>query len=332
MVYRPLGDSGLMVSAVGIGCNAFGRRVDADGRDATSWRRGARRRGHAARHRRRLRRPARRQRGAARRGAAGPARRVRRGHQVRHGHARRQRPRPRGARVAPLRPPRRRGAACAGCRPTTSTSTSCTCPTTSRRSRRRCRRSTDLVHEGKVRYIGCSNFGGWQVADADWTARSAGLERFVVACRTGTPCSTAPSRTRSSRRASTFGLGRAAVLPAGVRPAHRQVPARRDAPRPARAPTVDPSRAQWLKTPTGTASRRSRRTPRRAACRSSTSPIAGLAAQPAVGVGDRRRHLGRAGAAPTPRRCAGSRPRTTWSSWTSSLHADEGRASLRARA
>ena len=31
MTYRPLGDSGLMVSAVGIGCNAFGRRVDLDG-------------------------------------------------------------------------------------------------------------------------------------------------------------------------------------------------------------------------------------------------------------------------------------------------------------
>ena len=37
----------------------------------------------------------------------------------------------------------------------------------------------DLVREGKVGYIGCSNFAGWQVADADWTARSAGLERFV---------------------------------------------------------------------------------------------------------------------------------------------------------
>ena len=38
---------------------------------------------------------------------------------------------------------------------------------------------TDLVREGKIRYLGCSNFAGWQVADADWTARSAGLERFV---------------------------------------------------------------------------------------------------------------------------------------------------------
>ncbi len=38
---------------------------------------------------------------------------------------------------------------------------------------------TDLVREGKVRYLGCSNFAAWQVADAEWTSRSAGLERFV---------------------------------------------------------------------------------------------------------------------------------------------------------
>ena len=31
MTYRPLGNSGLMVSTVGIGCNAFGRRVDQAG-------------------------------------------------------------------------------------------------------------------------------------------------------------------------------------------------------------------------------------------------------------------------------------------------------------
>lgn len=39
----------------------------------------------------------------------------------------------------------------------------------------------DLVHEGKVRYIGSSNFTGWQVIDADWTARTSGLEPFVSA-------------------------------------------------------------------------------------------------------------------------------------------------------
>ncbi|HZZ96863.1 MAG TPA: aldo/keto reductase [Jatrophihabitantaceae bacterium] len=39
----------------------------------------------------------------------------------------------------------------------------------------------DLVHEGKVRYLGNSNFTGWQVADAEWTARTRNLERFVSA-------------------------------------------------------------------------------------------------------------------------------------------------------
>ncbi len=37
----------------------------------------------------------------------------------------------------------------------------------------------DLVHEGKVRYLGLSNVAGWQVADAEWTARTRGFERFV---------------------------------------------------------------------------------------------------------------------------------------------------------
>jgi aryl-alcohol dehydrogenase-like predicted oxidoreductase len=39
----------------------------------------------------------------------------------------------------------------------------------------------DLVHAGKVRYLGSSNFTGWQVADAEWTSRTRGLERFVSA-------------------------------------------------------------------------------------------------------------------------------------------------------
>jgi aryl-alcohol dehydrogenase-like predicted oxidoreductase len=39
----------------------------------------------------------------------------------------------------------------------------------------------DLVRAGKVRYLGSSNFTGWQVADAEWTARSGGRHRFVSA-------------------------------------------------------------------------------------------------------------------------------------------------------
>ena len=37
----------------------------------------------------------------------------------------------------------------------------------------------DLVRQGKVRYVGCSNFAGWQVADAAWISRSEGLAPFV---------------------------------------------------------------------------------------------------------------------------------------------------------
>ncbi len=40
---------------------------------------------------------------------------------------------------------------------------------------------SELVTEGKVRYLGCSNFAGWEVVDADWTARAAGLQPFVTA-------------------------------------------------------------------------------------------------------------------------------------------------------
>ncbi|MDU0315701.1 aldo/keto reductase [Phycicoccus sp. M110.8] len=38
---------------------------------------------------------------------------------------------------------------------------------------------TDLVREGKVLYVGCSNFDGWQVADAAWMSQTAGLASFV---------------------------------------------------------------------------------------------------------------------------------------------------------
>jgi aryl-alcohol dehydrogenase-like predicted oxidoreductase len=39
----------------------------------------------------------------------------------------------------------------------------------------------DLVGTGKVRYIGSSNFDGWQIIDADWTARTSAGARFVSA-------------------------------------------------------------------------------------------------------------------------------------------------------
>jgi aryl-alcohol dehydrogenase-like predicted oxidoreductase len=37
----------------------------------------------------------------------------------------------------------------------------------------------DLVHEGKVRYIGSSTLAPWQVVEAQWTSRCHNLHRFV---------------------------------------------------------------------------------------------------------------------------------------------------------
>jgi aryl-alcohol dehydrogenase-like predicted oxidoreductase len=39
----------------------------------------------------------------------------------------------------------------------------------------------DLVRSGKVRYLGNSNFAGWQIADADWIARTKGYTPFISA-------------------------------------------------------------------------------------------------------------------------------------------------------
>jgi aryl-alcohol dehydrogenase-like predicted oxidoreductase len=40
---------------------------------------------------------------------------------------------------------------------------------------------TELVREGKVRYVGSSHLRGWEVIDADWTARLRGHERMISA-------------------------------------------------------------------------------------------------------------------------------------------------------
>jgi aryl-alcohol dehydrogenase-like predicted oxidoreductase len=37
----------------------------------------------------------------------------------------------------------------------------------------------DLVRQGKVRYFGCSNMPAWQMVEAQWTARQFGLNGFV---------------------------------------------------------------------------------------------------------------------------------------------------------
>jgi aryl-alcohol dehydrogenase-like predicted oxidoreductase len=39
----------------------------------------------------------------------------------------------------------------------------------------------DLIHQGKVRYIGCSNLPAWQMVEAQWIARDCGVNRFISA-------------------------------------------------------------------------------------------------------------------------------------------------------
>jgi aryl-alcohol dehydrogenase-like predicted oxidoreductase len=39
----------------------------------------------------------------------------------------------------------------------------------------------ELVTEGKVRYLGCSNFAAWEAVDAHWAASTGGLQPFVSA-------------------------------------------------------------------------------------------------------------------------------------------------------
>ena len=39
----------------------------------------------------------------------------------------------------------------------------------------------DIVRSGKARYIGCSNFSAWQVVEAAWTSKTQHLEHFISA-------------------------------------------------------------------------------------------------------------------------------------------------------
>jgi aryl-alcohol dehydrogenase-like predicted oxidoreductase len=175
MTYRPLGESGLVVSAVGIGCNAFSRRVDQDG--VADILAAARDTGvtlldtadvYGATH------------GASEEmlGIALEGQRDEFVVATKFGGGRQPDGRARASRS--------------------------TIVTAVEGSLRRLRTDhidlyqlhvpddvtpieetlsalTDLVRAGKVRYVGSSNFAAWQIADADWTARAAGLERFVSA-------------------------------------------------------------------------------------------------------------------------------------------------------
>ncbi|WP_343911070.1 aldo/keto reductase [Nocardioides aquiterrae] len=242
MTYRPLGDSGLMVSAVGIGCNAFGRRVDLGGvRDIL-----------AAAHdvgvtlldtadiygdppgasEELLGEALQGQRdefvvatkfGMDMRGALGNdfGARASRRYVRRAVEASLRRLRTNHIDLYQLHQPD-------GVTPIEETLSAL----------------TDLVREGKVRYLGCSNFDGWQVADAAWTARTAGLEGFVsVQNRYSLLDRTVEAEVVPA--ATEFGLGLLPFFPLEYGLLTGKYRRGESAPAGSRA-ALDPSRAQWL--------------------------------------------------------------------------------------
>ena len=82
----------------------------------------------------------------------------------------------------------------------------------------------DLVRQGKVRYIGCSNLKAWQVVEARWTSRSLGLAPFV-SCQNEYSLLMRRADQRADPDDAGLRHGPAAVLSAGERRADRQVPA-----------------------------------------------------------------------------------------------------------
>lgn len=103
---------------------------------------------------------------------------------------------------------------------------------------------TDLVREGKIGYLGCSNVAGWQVADADWTARTTGLERFVsVQNRYSLLDRTIEDEVVPA--CERFGLGVLPFFPLEYGLLTGKYRRGEGAPAGSRA-ALDPSRAQWL--------------------------------------------------------------------------------------
>ena len=81
----------------------------------------------------------------------------------------------------------------------------------------------DLIRQGKVRYIGCSNFPAWEMVDAAWTARSAGLNGFV-SCQDEFSLIHRDAGSRIDSGGAEAGVRLVAVFSAGERAADREIP------------------------------------------------------------------------------------------------------------
>ena len=173
MQIRNLGGSGLRVSAVGLGCNNFWpahrprNLAQGDPQGDRPWHHAVRYRGYLCRHRR--------LRDGARRGARRPAQGHRAGDEIFQADEQRRHP---AGRVAALHHVRRRGQPEAAedrlYRSLPAARLRFATPI-----EETLRALDDLVRQGKVRYIGNSNFPAWRIAEAEHVARAINVNRFV---------------------------------------------------------------------------------------------------------------------------------------------------------
>ena len=115
----------------------------------------------------------------------------------------------------------------------------------------------DLVREGKLLYVGCSNFDGWQVAHASWTSATAGLASFVSVQNEYSPLdrSVEDEVTPACER---FGLGILPFFPLARGLLTGKYQRGAAAPQGSRAARSRPTAPAGSRRPTGTGSRRSR--------------------------------------------------------------------------
>jgi aryl-alcohol dehydrogenase-like predicted oxidoreductase len=239
MTYRPLGESGLVVSAVGIGCNAFSRRVDQDG--VADILAAARDTGvtlldtadvYGATH------------GASEEmlGIALEGQRDEFVVATKFGGGRQPDGRARASRstiVAAVEGSLRR------LRTDHIDLYQLHVPDDVTPIEETLSALTDLVRAGKVRYVGSSNFAAWQIADADWTARAAGLERFVSA-QNGYSLLDRAVEDELVPACETYGIGLLPYFPLEYGLLTGKYKRGEAAPPGSRA-ALDPERSQWLR-------------------------------------------------------------------------------------
>ena len=163
------------------------------------------------------------------------------------------------------------------------------------RSRTRSARWTSWSRAGKVREIGCSNFSAEQLREArGGGARGRGpLRQRAERVQPAAPRAGA----RGAGRVRAPGAGVHPLLPAGQRPAHRQVPARPAAPRGHAGSRTAGGSATCSRTRNLAAGRGAHRVRGGARPHPAGAGVLLAAGAPGGGLGDRRRDLARAGRA-----------------------------------